>query len=60
MRRACGVFLVAFRKALWSFPRKDRDFKEFRGFPGMELGPHASGAHRTSNAGREVSDTRNG
>ena len=31
-------FLVAFRKALWDFPRPDHDFKEFRGFPGMELG----------------------
>ena len=41
MRRACGVFLVAFRKALWNFPRQDHDLKEFRGirgFPGMELG----------------------
>ena len=27
-------FLVAFRKALWNFPRQDHDFKEFRGFPG--------------------------
>ena len=31
-------FLVAFREASWNFPRQDRDFKEFRGFPGMELG----------------------
>ena len=31
-------FLVAFRKALWNFPRPDHDFKEFRGFSGMELG----------------------
>ena len=30
-------FLVAFREASWNFPRQDRDFKEFRGFPGMEL-----------------------
>ena len=29
---------VAFRKALWNFPRPDHDFKEFRGFSGMELG----------------------
>ena len=37
---AAGVwrFLVAFRKALWNFPRQDHEFKEFRGFPGMELG----------------------
>ena len=37
---AAGVwrFLVAFRKALWNFPRQDHDFEEFRGFPGMELG----------------------
>ena len=26
------------REASWNFPRQDRDFKEFRGFPGMELG----------------------
>ena len=40
MRRACAVwrFLVAFRKGLWNSPRQDHDFKEFRGFPGMELG----------------------
>ena len=31
-------FSVAFRKALWNFPRQDYVFKEFRGFPGMELG----------------------
>ena len=31
-------FLVAFREASWNFPRQDRDFKELRGFPGMELG----------------------
>ena len=32
-------FLVAFREASWNFPRQDRrDFKEFRGFPGMEFG----------------------
>ena len=31
-------FLVAFREASWNFPRQDRGFKEFRGFPGMELG----------------------
>ena len=30
--------MVAFRKALWNFPRPDHDSKEFRGFPGMELG----------------------
>ena len=41
---AAGVwnFLVAFREASWNFPRQDHDFstrlKEFRGFPGMELG----------------------
>ena len=40
MRRAYAVwrFLVAFRKGLWNSPRQDHDFKEFRGFPGMELG----------------------
>ena len=38
MRRVHGIFLVAFREASWNFPRQDRDFKEFRGFPGMELG----------------------
>ena len=27
-----------FREASWNFPRQDRDFKGFRGFPGMELG----------------------
>ena len=32
------IFLVAFREASGNFPRQDRDFKEFRGFPGMELG----------------------
>ena len=31
-------FLAAFREASWNFPRQDRDFKELRGFPGMELG----------------------
>ena len=31
-------FLVAFREASWNFPRHDHDFKELRGFPGMELG----------------------
>ena len=30
--------MVAFREASWNFPRQDRDLKEFRGFPGMELG----------------------
>ena len=37
---AAGVwnFFVAFRAALWNFPRRDRESKEFRGFPGMELG----------------------
>ena len=37
---AAGVwkFLVAFREASWKFPRQDHDFKEFRGFPGAELG----------------------
>ena len=30
--------MVAFREASWNFPRQDYDFKEFRGFPGMELG----------------------
>ena len=37
---AAGVwnFLVVFREASWNFPRQDHDFKEFRGFPGMELG----------------------
>ena len=31
-------FWLAFRKALWNFPRQDHDIEEFRGFPGMELG----------------------
>ena len=31
-------FLVAFREASWNFPRQDRGFKEFRGFPGMKFG----------------------
>ena len=41
-------FFVAFREALWNFPRlsrglmefssQDHGFKELRGFPGMELG----------------------
>ena len=31
-------FLVAFREASWNFPRQDHDSKEFRGFPGIELG----------------------
>ena len=31
-------FFVAFREASWNFPRQHYDFKEFRGFPGMELG----------------------
>ena len=31
-------FLVAFREASWNFPRQDHDFKEFRGFLGIELG----------------------
>ena len=41
---AAGVwnFLVAFREASWNFPRQvaseDHDCKEFRGFPGIELG----------------------
>ena len=30
--------MVAFREASWNFPRQDHDFKEFCGFPGMELG----------------------
>ena len=30
--------MVAFRGASWNFPCQDHDFKEFRGFPGMELG----------------------
>ena len=31
-------FLVAFREASWNFPCQDHDFKDFRGFPGTELG----------------------
>ena len=31
-------FWLAFRKALWNFPRQDHDIEGFRGFPGMELG----------------------
>ena len=34
----CMEFFVAFCEALWNFPRQDHEFKEFRGFPGMELG----------------------
>ena len=36
---AAGVwnFFVAFREALWNFPRQDYVFKEFRGFPGVVL-----------------------
>ena len=54
-------FLVAFREASWNFPRQDHDFifKEFRGFPGMELGifraakssGEGRGARRTGGAG---------
>ena len=37
---AAGVwnFFVALRVALRNFPRQEHEFKEFRGFPGMELG----------------------
>ena len=54
---AAGVwnFLVAFREASWNFPRQDHDFKEFRGFPGMELGifraAKSSGEGRTTGVG---------
>ena len=50
-------FLVAFREASWNFPRQDHDFstrfKEFRGFPGMELGIFR--AAKSSGEGRAVS-----
>ena len=51
---AAGVwnFLVAFREASWNFPRQDHDFKEFRGFPGMELGIFR--AAKSSGEGRVV------
>ena len=51
---AAGVwnFSVAFREASWNFPRQDHDFKESRGFPGMELG--ILRAARSSGEGREV------
>ena len=30
--------IAMIREASWNFPRHDHGFKEFRGFPGMELG----------------------
>jgi len=42
MRRVYGIicvyFFVAFREAQWNISHQDHEFKEFRGFPGMELG----------------------
>ena len=48
-------FLVAFREASWNFPRQDRDLKEFRGFPGMELGIFR--ADKSSGEGRKIGFT---
>ena len=45
-------FFVAFREALWNFLRQDHEFKEFRGFPGMELGIFR--AAKSSGEGREL------
>ena len=36
--KAEGKTEQGIREALWNFPRQDHDFKESRGFPGMELG----------------------
>ena len=52
MRRVYGIFLVAFREASWNFPRQDHDSKEFRGFPGMELGIFR--AAKSSGEGRRI------
>ena len=46
--------MVAFHEASWKFPRQDHvhDFKELRGFPGIELGFFR--VAKSSGEGREV------
>ena len=38
MRRVYGFFWLPIARLHGIFPREDRGFKEFRGFPDMELG----------------------
>ena len=38
MRRVYGFFWLPIARLHGIFPRQDRGFKEFRGFPDMELG----------------------
>ena len=38
MRRVCGFFWLPIARPHGILPLQDRGFKEFRGFPDMELG----------------------
>ena len=45
-------FVASVREASWKFPRQEHEFKEFRGFPGMELGIFR--VARSSGEGRDL------
>ena len=38
MRRVYGIFRLPIARLHGIFPRQDRSFREFRGFPNIELG----------------------